>query len=164
MSIELTPHQQLFLNLYSTQHDQVLEQHARLVEQSGRLIPILNELRHNMQTIYTDARAAAAMRTPTADAIRRQTAPIPVLQSRNLVLPSPEYLLAAGTTTRIFSDIQGPLNTECPISLVPFEPMAEVVQINRCGHIFVRSELSQWLQMHSICPTCRTTVCPIVQQ
>jgi hypothetical protein len=128
---ELTPVQQLILNMYASQYDHAFQQHVSLLEQSNRLISMMNELRYNMHTIYLDA--------------TRQT----YRQTTNRI---------AGTTNFVFSDIASPVNTECPISLVAFEPSSQVVQINRCGHLFFRDELNQWLQSNTRCPMCRTSV------
>ena len=156
MSFELTPHQQIFLNLYSSFYDQVTQQHSSLLEQSNRLIPIMNELRHNIQSIYTDARAEANRRQPSASsAVVFSSSALSTSAIFGRERPPSRERPPTGTTNRIFSDIHYPLNTECPISLVPFEPNSEVSQINVCGHIFVRSELAQWFQENTNCPTCR---------
>lgn len=183
MSFELTPHQQMFLNLYSSQYNNAVQMHTSLIEQSNRLIPIMNELRHNIQAIYADARAEAARRAAapaSSSSGIRDGFTTPVTTSRifsDIATPIrgssysgttysnissygllPQVREVPGTTNRIFSDIAVPLNTECPITLVPFEPNTEVAQINVCGHIFVRSELSQWFQDNTNCPTCRAYV------
>jgi hypothetical protein len=163
MSFELTPHQQIFLNLYSSFYEQVTQQHSSLLEQSNRLIPIMNELRHNIQAIYTDARAESTRRqqstTPSSAVVFSSSATYSNVLSTSAIFgrerPPSRERPPTGTTNRIFSDIHYPLNTECPISLVPFEPNSEVSQINVCGHIFVRSELAQWFQENTNCPTCR---------
>ena len=64
------------------------------------------------------------------------------------------------TTPLIFSDIETPLNTECPIRLEPFEPNSSVVQINRCGHIFYPSGLQHWFDTNTRCPVCRRELRP----
>lgn len=183
MSFELNQHQQLFLNLYASHYEHVVQQHASLLEQSNRLVPIMNELRHNMHAIYADARADSrvdinrphlppfhtmatysnglATSAIFTRPVRERELPVvtnresPVVTNREAQV---DDLMITGTTNRIFSEISIPLNTECPISLVPFEPTSEVAQLNRCGHIFVRSELSQWLQTNVRCPTCRANV------
>ena len=69
-------------------------------------------------------------------------------------------LMTNETTPRIFSDIETPLNTECPIRLEPFEPNSSVAQINRCGHIFYPAGLQHWFDTNSRCPVCRTELRP----
>ena len=171
MSFELTPHQQIFLNLYSSLNEQIAHQHSSLLEQANRLIPIMNELRHNIHCIYTDARAEATRRQPvvppSSAVVFSSSATYSNVLSSSAIYGTPyraerspdrQERPPAGTTNRIFSDIPVPLNTECPITLVPFEPTSEVAQINVCGHIFVRSELVQWFQENTNCPTCRAYV------
>ena len=43
----------------------------------------------------------------------------------------------------------------CPISWTPFENDTPVLKINACGHIFSERSLTEWLRLHSTCPTCR---------
>ena len=150
MSFELSPDQRMFMDLYSHQYNQVCEQSNRMQEQIHRNTTVLNELRYNIQTIYSEVSARLARRQHMAP-----TTSMPTYAS-SFALPIPPNLLLTETTRHLFSDIERPLNTECPISLEPFEPNTEVVQINRCGHIFIRHELSHWFQTNTRCPTCRT--------
>jgi hypothetical protein len=94
-----------------------------------------NEMLNNIQEIYT-----AAFTTTTTD------------------------LMTSETTRHLFRDIENPLNTDCPIRLDPFEPNSEVVRINRCGHIFNRTELGNWFRTNTRCPLCRTELRPQQQQ
>ena len=166
MSFELTSHQQIFLNLYSSLYEQITHQQSTLLEQSNRLIPIMNELRNNIQAIYQDARAEASRRqqytsysgNPPFSSFATMSNALSSSAIFGGERPPSRERPPAGTTNRIFSDIYNPLNTECPITLVPFESNSEVAQINVCGHIFVRSELAQWFQENTNCPTCRAYV------
>ena len=58
----------------------------------------------------------------------------------------------------VFSDIEDPTSTVCPISLEPFEPTDEVLRINRCGHYFKKSPLVYWFRLSKMCPVCRCDV------
>jgi hypothetical protein len=58
-------------------------------------------------------------------------------------------------TQRIFSEIENPINTTCPIELYRFEPSSLVSQINHCGHIFDRVGINQWFNRSTRCPICR---------
>lgn len=170
MPFELTSDQRMFINLYARQYTQIQEQIGRLQDQISRLIPISNEIRHNIHSIYADA---------SREENRRQLAPHPP----PLMEEQPSYtmtytfmdeppipvntypdLMTTETTHRIFSDIETPLNTECPIRLEHFEPNSSVVQINRCGHIFYPSGLQHWFDTNSRCPVCRTELRPQSQQ
>lgn len=176
MSLELSADQRMFINLLSMQYEHFATQLTRLHEevnaiheQSNRILPIMNELRYNMQSIYADARQLQQWRsthtmqsnyatqytTSFATASSNYASPIaPHSILADLMLDID--LMATDTTTMRFSDIVNPLNTECPISLEPFTPNSTITQINRCGHNFVHSELQQWFQINTRCPTCRT--------
>jgi len=164
MPFELTNDQRMFINIYARQYSQVQEQMVRLQDQINRLIPVSNEIRNNIHTIYADA---------SREENRRQLAP----QPPPLVEESPAYtfmepllantypdLMTTETTSRIFSEIETQLNTECPIRLEAFEPNSSVVQINRCGHIFYPSGLQHWFDTNTRCPLCRTELRPESQQ
>jgi len=171
MPFELTSDQRMFINIYARQYSQVQEQMARLQDQINRLIPISNEIRNNIHSIYADA---------SREENRRQLAPQPpplmeeppasyTMTYTFMDEPSPQAntypdLMTTETTSRIFSDIEIPLNTECPIRLEHFEPNSSVVQINRCGHIFYPSGLQHWFDTNSRCPVCRTELRPQRQQ
>jgi len=173
MSLELSPDQRMLINLLSIQHEQYATQLTRLHEQvnaiheqSNRILPIMNELRYNMQAIYNDARQYQQWRsTPTMPSnYARQAMQGPTFSSQTLssnyassiMFSDVENLMETNTTTMLFSDIANPLNTECPISLESFNANSTIAQINRCGHNFIRSELQQWFQINTRCPTCRT--------
>jgi len=151
MSFELSPDQRMFVDLYSHQYTQITDQTNRMQEQIHRNTTILNELRNNIQTIYSDA---------TRTTRHNNNNPIPNNYSSyfSATLPLAVDLIATETTSYLFSDIQTPINTECPIRLEPFGPADEVVQINRCGHIFNREELRFWFRTNSRCPMCRREV------
>ena len=59
------------------------------------------------------------------------------------------------TTRNVFSEIEFPPNTSCPILLTDFEPMSQVTQIIHCGHIFTPAEITRWFQSNVRCPVCR---------
>jgi hypothetical protein len=163
MPFELTSDQRMFLTMYARQYTQVQEQIARLQDQLSRLIPISNEIRHSIHSIYADV---------SREENRRQTVPPPLTEESPTYsmtytfmdeppLPQPNAdLMTTETTARVFSEIETPLNTECPIRLEPFEPNSSVVQINRCGHIFYPSGLQHWFDTNSRCPVCRTELRP----
>ena len=167
MSLELSPDQRMLINLLSIQHEQYATQLTRLHEQvnaineqSNRILPIMNELRYNMQSIYADARQHQQWRStytmPSNYATQGPTMPSNYATQGPTMSSDAENLMTTDTTTMLFSDIANPLNTECPISLEPFNANSTIAQINRCGHNFIRSELQQWFQINTRCPTCRT--------
>ena len=70
------------------------------------------------------------------------------------IIPTQEEINNA-TTIRVFSDIENPINTTCPIRSEEFVSTDEVIQINYCGHIFSKTDLLQWFQRNHRCPICR---------
>tara|TARA_Y100000389_G_scaffold17772_2_gene15518 strand:+ start:16351 stop:16905 length:555 start_codon:yes stop_codon:yes gene_type:complete len=62
------------------------------------------------------------------------------------------------TQESVYSDINNPTSTVCPISLEPFESTDEVLRINRCGHYFKKSPLVYWFRLSKMCPVCRCDV------
>jgi len=84
--------------------------------------------------------------------------PNPVLP--NPVLPNPNPILSNERITRrcLFSEIEEPLNTVCPISLERFEETTEVIQINHCRHLFRPASILSWFERSTRCPVCRYDV------
>jgi hypothetical protein len=165
MPFELTSDQRMFVNLYARQYSQVQEQIARLQDQISRLIPISNELRHNIHSIYADASHAENRRRTVHQPPPLTEEPSATYTMTYTFMDEPQAntyqdLMTTETTPRTFSDIVTPLNTECPIRLEPFEPNSSVVQINRCGHIFYQTGLQHWFDTNSRCPVCRTELRP----
>ena len=54
-----------------------------------------------------------------------------------------------------YSEIDDPINDNCPISLNPFNGDDTVTQIISCGHIFNSIDINRWFINHSMCPVCR---------
>lgn len=67
-------------------------------------------------------------------------------------------LIPTVTRTITYSDINNPLNTQCPIYLNNFIPSSEVVQILGCGHIFTSAGITTWFRTNPKCPVCRYDV------
>ena len=146
----LTPDQRMFVNLYSRQYNQLSIQRTQLQEQIRQDTTIMNELRSNIQSIYNGAYSQHTMSSSYSAPSSYYYATMTSASATPV-----SALMTTETTLHQFSDIVNPLNTECPISLEPFQPDSEVVQLNRCGHIFNRDELSHWFQTSTRCPTCR---------
>jgi hypothetical protein len=70
------------------------------------------------------------------------------------IVPSAAQIRSACRSC-LFSDIDNPINSECPISLDRFSPESEVFQITHCGHVFGRESLRSWFQSNAHCPVCR---------
>ncbi len=60
-----------------------------------------------------------------------------------------------GTRRILYSNIENPLNSSCPITLENFDESDNVTQILGCGHIFNHESLISWFRNHVRCPVCR---------
>uniref|UniRef100_A0A6C0H9N5 RING-type domain-containing protein n=1 Tax=viral metagenome TaxID=1070528 RepID=A0A6C0H9N5_9ZZZZ len=60
-----------------------------------------------------------------------------------------------GTRRVLYSNIENPLNSSCPITLENFDDADNVTQILGCGHIFNHESLTSWFRNHVRCPVCR---------
>jgi Ring finger domain len=60
-----------------------------------------------------------------------------------------------GTRRVLYSNIENPLNSSCPITLENFDQDDNVTQILGCGHIFNHDSLNSWFRNHVRCPVCR---------
>lgn len=70
------------------------------------------------------------------------------------VYPSQEQI-NNGTRRVLYSNIDNPLNSSCPITLENFDDADNVTQILGCGHIFNHESLTSWFRNHVRCPVCR---------
>ena len=61
-------------------------------------------------------------------------------------------------TDASYSDISNPLNSECPITHDIFLPTDQVIMINSCRHIFKKTSIISWLNIHQTCPCCRIQI------
>ena len=62
------------------------------------------------------------------------------------------------TTALRYGDIDEPLNTSCPISLIPFQNDDNILMINSCRHIYHTNSLMNWFASHANCPLCRVDI------
>lgn len=162
----LNDDQRFMINLY-------LSQYSQINTQINQLYQSLSDIRHNINAVYTQAVNASTQnrtslrpqpqhqtqqpRQPISSNSRRQNFIydfyIP-LSTTEQTSPSRSQIEAA-TTTSQYSDIENPLNTECPICLNEFNETTNVTQINHCRHIFDSAELNNWFLTNSRCPVCR---------
>jgi len=73
----------------------------------------------------------------------------------NVIVRPTALEIQNGTRNIVFSQIENPLNSNCPISLEPFDSETEVSQIIGCGHNFHTDSLTAWFQRNVRCPVCR---------
>ena len=77
-----------------------------------------------------------------------------LIEENNDFQPSALEVLRS-TDTKIFCEIEDPVNNICPISQEEFVSNQEVLQIKYCGHIFKTQSLLTWFINRSTCPYCR---------
>lgn len=61
----------------------------------------------------------------------------------------------AATRVLLYSEINNPINTSCPISLNRFSNNSRVTQICNCSHIFDTDAINTWFSSNVLCPVCR---------
>ena len=66
-----------------------------------------------------------------------------------------DNLVNQSITDDIFSNIENPLNNECPITQEAFSSNDRVGMINQCRHIFNRDAIHRWIRTNYVCPMCR---------
>lgn len=75
--------------------------------------------------------------------------------SNPVIVTATTEQIANATTDLLYENIEEPINNRCPICLDVFQPTSEVTQINHCGHIFNRTQLTTWFRNNVRCPICR---------
>ena len=77
-------------------------------------------------------------------------------QNLNPVIVRPsDSQIANATEISLFSEIENPLNANCPILVEPFLPTSRVSRIRHCGHCFDSNALEHWFSLNVRCPVCR---------
>lgn len=77
------------------------------------------------------------------------------LNLTDVVVAPSEREINNATRSLVFDASGSYVNTNCPISLEPFENGQEVCEIIHCGHLFNTTELQNWFQGNVRCPVCR---------
>jgi hypothetical protein len=76
----------------------------------------------------------------------------------------PAHLLPTASdienSTRLirFSEVESPLNHQCPISLEPFTNDQFVTMLTTCNHLFNPASIESWFQRSGCCPVCRHNI------
>jgi hypothetical protein len=173
LGYNLSSDERYLITNYITQYNQTNNQ-------INHLYTVLDELRHNIATIYNNSRQLDNMRSMTggernprnninmsinsgrtsynlSDYINNLYREIntPVESS---VTPLSQEEIAEFTLTQPFSSFENPINSECPIRLEDFLENDTVTQIKKCGHIFNSAELTNWFRNNVKCPVCRGDV------
>jgi len=69
-----------------------------------------------------------------------------------IIRPTPEQILVS---TEIINWSDNLLQTQCPISLDPFDDNERICRIRNCNHLFKISPLMNWFERNVRCPVCR---------
>jgi len=77
------------------------------------------------------------------------------LNLTDVVVAPTETEIQNATRNIVFDASGSHVNTNCPISLEPFEHGQEVCEIIYCGHLFNNAELQNWFRGNVRCPVCR---------
>jgi hypothetical protein len=150
-NIQLTNDQRFLIDMYTEQYNQ-----------AQRQIALLNQSCNNIRSLISNVYSRASSRddTFTNDIINLITQ-VYVRPATNNIDNNDrltEGQIIAGTRIRLFSEIEEPINRECPIRLQEFQQADIVTQIRNCGHIFNSQEIQTWFLTSSRCPVCRTSV------
>ena len=125
--------------------DQISSAEAPAPAQTRTPVPV--PVRANENPQRSDSLNLSDFRNLFSETIRQFNTPI-------VVRPTDAEIELA-TTRNVFSEIEFPSNTSCPILLTDFEPTSQVTQIIHCGHIFTPAEITRWFQSNVRCPVCR---------
>lgn len=152
-NIQLTNDQRFLINMYTEQYNQAQRQIALLNNSC-------NNIRNLISHVYSRASTTTRDDTFTNDIINyiTQLYLTPRTTNNNNNDRLTEGQIIAGTRIRLFSEIEEPINRECPIRLQEFQQTDIVTQIRNCGHIFNSQEIQTWFLTSSRCPVCRTGV------
>jgi hypothetical protein len=91
---------------------------------------------------------------------RTPTTTTPLLNNRSVLNSQTTETVSSNeidVREEIFENIENPTNTQCPITFENFETTSQVSVISRCGHIFNRQALTDWLVINPVCPLCRSS-------
>ena len=178
LGYNLSSDERYLITNYITQYNQTNNQ-------INNLYTVLEELRHNIATIYNNSRQLDNMRSMTGgernprnninmsinsgrtsynlsdyinNLYREINMIIPMTPVESSVTPLSPHEIAEFTLTQPFSSFENPINSECPIRLEDFLENDTVTQIKKCGHIFNSAELTNWFRNNVKCPVCRGDV------
>jgi len=131
--------------LYQTRRPQT-PVHRPVREES---LPTLSQILENLTW-----RTPASQFTPPFFRQGRRTAATETAFQDVVVRPTEEQISAAVSRFPYASTMQL-RNTNCPITLDPFQEGDPLIQINYCQHSFHEQALENWFQRNVRCPVCR---------
>lgn len=71
--------------------------------------------------------------------------------------PTVNQILNA-TEQVLYSEIENPVHTRCPITMAEFNDDDTVIRIRHCGHYFEERAIMRWFSNHITCPVCRHNI------
>ena len=158
-----------YLNQYNIIHQRIETQYQLLSEITTHInylydnnFPQQFSNRTNDNNIYSNTNSYFNSQLLPNLILHPRTRPINNIHMTDIFMdsiniPTQEQINLA-TSRLIFSQIENPINTSCPIRHQDFEPTDEVIQINICRHNFYPNEINQWFTINSKCPVCRLDI------
>jgi hypothetical protein len=146
-----------------TNNQQLLNLYTRLLNNNNRqiehLFNIQSDLLDNINQLSVDNRNRHRNRNniPVYTIPSNQNNFLNTIRSFYDAVPIIPTRLQIENSTRMcqFSQIENPLNLNCPITLERFSEQHDVTQILNCGHIFNSNSIRAWFQNSTRCPVCR---------
>ena len=132
-------------------------QENRLYTLLSRIVPERNVTRrHDVDYVFSPPpqRATRGPFSMRPSPVVTETFGFGTPMSPVTVAPTDNQIVAA-TTVFLFSEVEDPVNSVCPITQERFNPTDLVMRINHCGHLFKASAIRQWFIRNVHCPLCR---------
>ena len=149
-NFQLTEDQRFLIDTYTRQYNQAQAQIVALTQTCNTIRNLIVSVSRPQQRDDTFTNDIINLIT------QLYTRPATATTDNNDILT--EGQIIAGTRIRLFSEIEDPINRECPIRLQEFQQGDIVTQIRNCGHIFNSQEIQTWFLTSHRCPVCRTGV------
>ena len=145
-----------FMNRYFDLVQQNREIHNRTLAYHSLQDNYMNTMINLMQTQANQNTGTSRRRWSIRLSPNVQTAffDLGTLFSDVVVRPTTQQISRA-TREVLFSEIDEPQNTRCPISQQDFSQNDTVSQIRHCGHNFYPNEINTWWARNVRCPVCR---------
>ena len=130
-----------------------------LLKSSNNLTEMIKLLKIHEETISRITRARAVTDTQIVDLFNV------VITNENIRLNNRENANASVNLNdnaiyleTIYSQINSPISTSCPITREDFLDNDVVIMIRECRHIFKKTAFQTWIENNNTCPCCRITL------
>ena len=130
-----------------------------LLKSSNNLTEMIKLLKIHEETISRITRARAVTDTQIVDLFNV------VITNENIRLNNRENANASVNLNdnaiyleTIYSQINSPISTSCPITREDFLDNDVVIMIRECRHIFKKTAFQTWIENNNTCPCCIITL------